>query len=217
MGEAAGLSEQRTHTVPVERPTMKTYLDRAASKLETLQRQHPQPSTTSELLTALSAALDTYIYTPDLTKTFVQLLPELLHISESDFGFLAEVAYQGETPYLQSHAVVDIYKPNYTRYDIVSNPNFWNLDTLNGAIMTSKALVVSNDPNNDRRAGGVPLGHMKLQAFLGMPFMLEGELLGASSMANKPGFCGGADVELVGHVAEIGGLLIAADRQSSNN
>jgi GAF domain-containing protein len=78
--------------------------------------------------------------------------------------------------------------------------------------MTSKAPVISNDPAHDSRAGGVPAGHQKLQAFLGMPFILEGELLGASSMGNKPGGYTDADVELFGYVAEIGGLLIAADR-----
>ena len=191
---------------------MKTYLGRAASRLEVLGRQNPETSVTSELLGALSAAVDAYDQTADLPRTFVQLLPELVGILESDFGFLAEVAYEGGNPFLRSPAVVDIYKPNYTRHDVVSNLNFWNPDTLNGAIMTSKAPVVSNDPVNDLRAGGVPLGHMQLQAFLGMPFMLEGELLGASSMANKAGGYTDADVELFGHVAEIGGLLIAEDR-----
>ncbi len=94
---------------------MNVYLDRAASRLEVLEGEHPEATATSELLMALSAALENYVQTPDLTRTFVQLLPELVGISESDFGFLAEVAYQGETPYLQSHAVVNIYKPNYTR------------------------------------------------------------------------------------------------------
>ena len=191
---------------------MKTYLDRAASRLEDLERQQPNPSAACELIAALSVAVEIYDRTGDLTRTFVQLLPELVGISESDFGFLAEVAYESGTPYLRSHAVVDIYKPNYTRHDVVSNLNFWNLDTLNGAIMTPKAPGASNDPANDSRAGGVPPGHMELHAFLGMPFMLEGELLGASSMANKPGGYADADVEMFSYVAEIGGLLIAADR-----
>ena len=103
---------------------MKTYLGRAASRLEVLGQQNPETSVASELLRALSAAVDAYGQTADLTRTFVQLLPELVGISESDFGLLAEVAYEGGTPFLRSHAVVDIYKPNYTRHDVVSNLNF---------------------------------------------------------------------------------------------
>ena len=189
---------------------MNPYLDRANAHLAQLEQQRPSPN--SKLLDALGSALAAYAHTPDLTATFVHLLPELLEIARSPFGFLAEIAYSGATPYLKSHAVVDIYKPNFTHRDIVSNLSFWNLDTLNGAIMTSRAPVVSNDPANDPRSGGVPSGHMTLQAFLGMPFLVDDQLLGALAIANKPGGYTDADVELFGDLAEIGGLLIAADR-----
>jgi len=59
------------------------YLDAAAARLESFQQQHTEPSATSQLTTPLSVALETYTQTSDLTRTFVQLLPELLRISES--------------------------------------------------------------------------------------------------------------------------------------
>ncbi len=71
---------------------------------------------------------------------------------------------------------------------------------------------MSNDPTNDPRSGGVPAGHMKLSCFLGIPFIVAGQLLGACAMANKPGGYTDADIEYCAPLAQIGGLLIAADR-----
>jgi hypothetical protein len=74
------------------------------------------------------------------------------------------------------------------------------------------AEVVYATPTNDPRSGGVPAGHMKLSCFLGIPFIVAGQLLGACAMANKPGGYTDADIEYCAPLAQIGGLLIAADR-----
>ena len=96
-----------------------------------------------------------YHHTEAIESAMVSLLPPILQVADSQFGFLAEVCYSlGGEPYLLSHAVIDIYKPNYTHQDILSNLQFHNLDTLNGAVMTSKGPVLSNDPKNDPRSGG---------------------------------------------------------------
>ncbi|MCZ6773244.1 MAG: hypothetical protein O7G83_14875 [Proteobacteria bacterium] len=57
-----------------------------------------------------------------------------------------------------------MYKPNYGPHDIVSNLQFHNLDTLNGAVMTSRRPVLSNEPKRDPRSGGLPPGHARLEA-----------------------------------------------------
>ena len=186
---------------------MTTHITHAQDHLAALPQDHPLQISLANTLTHYTRRA------PNLTATFIHLLPEILSTTDSDFGFLAEVVYATPTtPYLHSHAVVDIYKANYTTNDIVSNLNFHNLDTLNGAILTSKAPVLSNDPANDPRSGGVPAGHMQLSCFLGFPFIIDGQLLGAFAMANKPGGYTNADIELLDPLAHIGGLLIAADR-----
>jgi hypothetical protein len=53
---------------------------------------------------------------------------------------------------------------------------------------------------------------MKLSCFLGIPFIVDGQLLGACSMANTLGGYTDADIEDCAPLAQIGGLLIAADR-----
>ena len=165
------------------------------------------------LLSALAQALTIYSTTKSVTKAFVHLLPEVLRASQSPFGFLAEVRYSAPNrPYLYSHAVTDIYKPGFGLYDIVTDLQFHNLDTLNGAIMTGRRPVLTNDPPNDPRSGGLPFGHAGLEAYLGLPFLVDDDLVGATSLGDRPGGYSQRDVELLTPLCEIGGLLIAADR-----
>ena len=165
------------------------------------------------LLSALAQGLTVYSAAESVTKAFVHLLPEVLRISESPFGFLAEVRYSAvNKPYLYSHAVTDIYKPGFGLYDIVTELQFHNLDTLNGAIMTGRRPVLTNDPPNDPRSGGLPFGHAGLKAFLGLPFLVDDDLVGATSLGNRPGGYSDRQVELLAPLCEIGGLLIATDR-----
>ena len=46
---------------------------------------------------------------------------------------------------------------------------FHNLKTLFGAAIVSGEPVIANDPPNDPRRGGLPLGHPAMTAFLGLP------------------------------------------------
>ena len=192
------------------------FFHKAVSRLESLweKRVINQNNEASEvLLSALAQALTVYSTTESVTKAFVRLLPEVLRVSQSPFGFLAEVRYSAPNkPYLYSHAVTDIYKPGFGLYDIVTDLQFHNLDTLNGAIMTGRRPVLTNDPPNDPRSGGLPFGHAGLEAFLGLPFLVDDELVGATSLGDRPGGYSEREVELLTPLCEIGGLLIATHR-----
>lgn len=192
------------------------FFRKAVSRLESLweervTNQNDESSVT--LLSALAQALTVYSTTISVTKAFVHLLPEVLRVSQSPFGFLAEVRYSAPNkPYLYSHAVTDIYKPNFGLYDIVTDLQFHNLDTLNGAIMTGRRPVLTNDPPNDPRSGGLPFGHAGLEAYLGLPFLVDDDLVGATSLGDRAGGYSEREVELLMPLCEIGGLLIATHR-----
>ncbi len=167
------------------------------------------------LLLPLGAALRTVIETGSIERAFLQLLPDVLKVSQSDFGFLAEVEYgTSGAPYFLSHAVVDVYKPNYGPHDIVSNLQFHNLNTLNGAVMTSRRPVLTNDPGRDPRSGGLPHGHARLKAYLGLPFLVDDELVGGAALGNKAGGYSDADISFLEPLCEIGGLMIAGYRET---
>ena len=185
------------------------FLHRAVDHLEEFRREGMQTA----LLAALAQALATCDNANKIEPAFVQLLPEVLRISGSRFGFLAEVCYNpAGAPYLKSHAVIDVYKPNFGPNDIVSGLQFHNLETLNGAILTSRQPVVANDPSTDPRSGGLPFGHAQLDAFLGLPFLLDGDLVGAAALANRPGGYSTTQVQLLAPLCEVGALLIASCR-----
>ena len=192
------------------------FFRKAVSRLESLWEARfttPEKDASAALLSALAQALMVYSTTTSVTKAFVHLLPELLRVSQSPFGFLAEVRYSAlNKPYLYSHAVTDIYKPGFGLYDIVTDLQFHNLDTLNGAIMTGRRPVLTNDPPNDPRSGGLPFGHAGLEAFLGLPFLVDDDLVGATSLGDRAGGYSEREVELLAPLCEIGGLLIATDR-----
>jgi GAF domain-containing protein len=192
------------------------FFRKAASRLESFWEERAvsqQDEASAALLSALAQSLTVYSTTESVTKAFVHLLPEVLRISQSPFGFLAEVRYSAvNKPYLYSHAVTDIYKPGFGLYDIVTELQFHNLDTLNGAIMTGRRPVLTNDPPNDPRSGGLPFGHAGLKAFLGLPFLVDDDLVGATSLGNRPGGYSEREVELLAPLCEIGGLIIATDR-----
>jgi len=192
------------------------FFRKAVSRLESLWEQRvtsQNDESSAALLSALAQALTVYSTAESVTKAFVHLLPEVLRVSQSPFGFLAEVRYSApHKPYLYSHAVTDIYKPGFGLYDIVTDLQFHNLDTLNGAIMTGQRPVLTNDPPNDPRSGGLPFGHAGLEAFLGLPFLVDGDLVGATSLGDRPGGYSEREVELLTPLCEIGGLLIATHR-----
>ena len=185
-----------------------SFFQKSASRLEWFWEErvtNQKDQASAVLLSALAQALTVYSATESVTKAFVQLLPEVLRVSQSPFGFLAEVRYSTPNrPYLYSHAVTDIYKPGFGLYDIVTDLQFHNLDTLNGAIMTGRRPVLTNDPPNDPRSGGLPFGHAGLEAFLGLPFLVDEELVGATSLGDRPGGYSEREVELLAPLCEIG-------------
>ena len=192
------------------------FFQKTVSRLESFWAErvtNHRDEASAALLSALAQALTVYSAAESVTKAFVHLLPEILRVSQSPFGFLAEVRYSAmNKPYLYSHAVTDIYKPGFGLYDIVTDLQFHNLDTLNGAIMTGRRPVLTNDPPNDPRSGGLPFGHAGLEAFLGLPFLVDNDLVGATSLGDRPGGYSEREVELLAPLCEIGGLIIATHR-----
>ena len=196
--------------------TGNSIFQRAVLRLSVLKEEHirdMEPEIEMNLLSTLARGLMTCISTKEIERPFVQLLPDVLRISGSQFGFLAEVCYNSRRePYLKSHAVTNIYKPNFGRYDIVSGLQFHNLETLNGAIMTSRRPVLTNEPQTDPRSGGLPFDHFRVKAFLGLPFLVDDDLVGAVALADRPGGYSETEVQLLAPLCEIGGLMIAACR-----
>ena len=198
----------RSRAEPMEDPFI-------AQAIDLLDKHHAYDTAPAggSLLDATAGALETYLASGDLEATFVALLPDVLEITGSDFGFLAEVCHSwNQTPYLQSHAVRNIYKSDYTYRDVVSNLQFFNLNTLNGAIIKERAPVVTSDPERDPRSGGLPFGHERLKSYCGLPFLVEDTLVGALALANRPGGYPPNEVEALQPLCAVSGRMISHAR-----
>lgn len=121
---------------------------------------------------------------------FESLLSTLLSLTRSEFGFIGEVLYANDEPYLKTHAISRIAWDDESRefFDrhAPEGLEFRNLKTLFGSVLTTGQAVIANDPPNDSRSGGLPPGHPPLTAFLGLPFYRQSRLVGMVGLANSP-------------------------------
>ncbi|MBV5276755.1 response regulator, partial [bacterium] len=94
-------------------------------------------------------------------------------------------------PYLKSHAISDIAWDESSRRMLEQARNtgmeFRQLNSLFGAVLSTGEVVIANDPAHDPRQGGLPEGHPRLDAFLGVPIHHGNKLVGMVGLANRPG------------------------------
>ena len=128
-------------------------------------------------------------------RVFDALLPDLLRLGESEYGFIGEVwRDDAGAPYLKIFTLSNIAWDEATHAMVererLLGLEFHNLQTLFGAALLSGEPVIANDaPNDPRSGGGLPPGHQALDTFLGVPLHFGGELVGMVGLANRrPGY-----------------------------
>lgn len=143
------------------------------------------------LLAALTTAQQRFIEQENVQGLFNALLDVLLELTKSEYGFIGEVRYDRDEPYLKTHAITNIAWNETTRHFYETGApkglEFTNLKTLFGQVIVTQAPVIANDPANDPRRGGLPEGHPAMRAFLGLPFFADNRLNGMVGIANRPG------------------------------
>ncbi len=142
------------------------------------------------LLDVLHNSISNFVVQGDFKSTVNQMLETLLEVTGSEYGFTGEVMWDDDgMPYLKTHALTNIAWNEETRklYDEFAEKGFEfrNLDTLFGHVMTGGEPVMSNDPANDPRSGGLPKGHPAMNAFLGVPVYYGRDLVGMYGIANR--------------------------------
>lgn len=147
--------------------------------------------TNNQLLNAISRAHARFIQESDPRKVFDELLEDMLALTGSEYGFIGEVLYTEEgQPYLKTYAITNIAWNDETRAFYEQNAptgmEFYNLNSLFGATLSSGETVIANDPANDSRRCGLPDGHPDLNAFMGVPFYVGDKMVGMAGFANRP-------------------------------
>ncbi|MBF0423548.1 MAG: PAS domain S-box protein [Magnetococcales bacterium] len=122
---------------------------------------------------------------------FDALLGELLKLTDSAYGFIAEVMRndQGE-PYLQALSISNIAWDDATKAFYNANApggfRFVQMRGLHSAPFLSGEPVIANDPATDPRRCGLPSGHPPLSAFMGLPIKRGEKIVGVLGIANRP-------------------------------
>lgn len=164
-----------------------------------------QSADRNRLETILKCSLEFTEGRASFQEVFSRFLEEILSLTCSEYGFLAEVHRDEKgAPYMRTHAITNIAWDAETRALFSAaetlGMEFRSLDTLFGAVLAQEEVIISNDPSSDPRAGGLPEGHPPLNAFLGIPVFGDRQLLGVIGLGNRPG---GYDMDLVGYISPI--------------
>jgi PAS domain S-box-containing protein len=151
----------------------------------------PSSQHATEILQAVTRLQNRFIREPNPRQRFSEALDVLLQLTGSEYGFIGEVHCDAEgKPFLRTHAITNIAWNDETRLlydqDAESGLDFRKLDNLFGEVIKTKTVVIANDPPSDTRSGGLPSGHPSLRNFMGVPFIVEGELIGMAGVANRP-------------------------------
>ncbi|MDT8317272.1 MAG: PAS domain S-box protein [bacterium] len=146
----------------------------------------------NKMLDAINRAQGGVISEADPQAIFSELLEDFLPLTESEFGFIAELEHmEGGAPYLKLMALTNIAWNEETRALFhrfrEDGMEFRNMNTLFGAVVKTGEVVISNDPENDPRSGGLPTGHPPLNSFIGIPYPIKGKMTGIVCAANRPG------------------------------
>jgi len=156
----------------------------------------------------------------DLKTAFKDiLLRGLLDVTGSQYGFICEALEDPDgTPYIRTfgHALTDISWSEETQAlyaaHVAQGMEFRNLNTLFGQVVATHEPVIANSPSTDPRRGGIPHGHPPLDAFLGLPLLVEGTLIGEVGIANRPGGYSESIVEAIAPILLVAGTAITALR-----
>ncbi len=143
------------------------------------------------LLNSIATIQSEFIADVEPSVLFGQVLDDLLDLTSSDYGFVAEVHRDGGEPYLMTHALSSVAwdEESAEMYEqhAAGGLRFDNLDTLFGSVITSGETLISNDPEHDVRSGGRPQFHPPMDAFMGIPLFHGADLVGMVGVANRPG------------------------------
>jgi PAS domain S-box-containing protein len=169
-----------------------TLLNNRQNALQMADRLTEELRASNKLLNTLTIAQNRYFLDPNPRELFEGVLNALLELTQGEYGFIAEIMRdQDDQPYIKTFAITNIAWNDATRafYEKYSNEGleFHNLNTLFGSAITTERPVISNDPKNDPRRGGLPEGHPDLRSFLGLPFHAADVFVGMIGIANKPG------------------------------
>ncbi|MCK4825607.1 GAF domain-containing protein, partial [bacterium] len=168
-----------------------------------------------KLLEMLRKAMSSFVETQSLENISKKLLSSLLQVTDCGMGFLGEVNYENDSPYIDMHAVSNISwdeesRNNYAVGQLMSKDK----KSLLSHILDSGVPLLSNHPDVDPRSGSLPMGHMKIENFLGVPVFYGDKMVGIYALANREGGFDHSIIDFLQPLQATYGTLIHAMRSA---
>lgn len=172
------------------------------------------------LLDLLRNGLGRYIRNNNINEAADYMLEGLLELTESQYGIIGEVSYdESNKAYIKVHAIsnmawdqkaMDFYSRHYKE-----GMEFRRLDNLIGYGLKSGQPVISDDPMNDSRRGGLPDGHPPIDSFLSVPVYHGNNMIAIYCMANKKSGYDESIIEFLKPFNVTYSSIVNADRMAS--
>lgn len=152
----------------------------------------------------LSASL---LITRDLSEISRMIVDTAGRLTRSRIGFVGSI--DPRTRHLLVHAMY-AWEPG--ELPSVKLPVFPGNKGLWGWVLGNGRPLLTNHALTDERAGGVPVGHIPVHAFLGVPVTISGEVCGILALANPDNAFLDVDLALAQRLADLYALALQRHR-----
>ena len=176
---------------------------------------------TTATLAVVNDVLNSFLESGDWNVASTRLLAHALQQTESPSGFLA-VALDGPNLRVLAHegAIWDeqenrqLYEAKMRQktargfFDLAHGGNVF------GEIIGKGKTVIAQEVSADSGSRRLPTGHLKIHAFMGVPILKEGTVVGVIAVANRPGGYPEDRSLSLETIAQASGVLYDSYRQS---
>jgi PAS domain S-box-containing protein len=144
----------------------------------------------ASLLNMLHESLTTFIREGKFRATLDTMLESLLELTNSEFGFLAEVLQdEEEAPYLRVQSIANLpwSLPSEEMCSRVGTDRFElpSLNNVMGELIRNKKVVSVDETQSVELFAGLPEGHPEIRTFLSVPILVGSDLVGIFAIANR--------------------------------
>lgn len=159
-----------------------------------------------DLAASLKHIEELYLAFPDISIEEISraVLDEARRMTGSDFGFTGHI--DSATGWLMSSALTT---ETWDKCQMEKKPVvFKDFSGLWGWVLKRKKPILTNRAASDRRAAGLPKGHVKIEKFLGVPAMSGRRLLGILALANPARDYSARDLDTAQKLARVYAIIL---------
>jgi diguanylate cyclase (GGDEF)-like protein/PAS domain S-box-containing protein len=157
-------------------------------------------------ITVALAELSQILLTPTtIEEISVVVLSHARQLTDSSLGFVGYIDLQTGFLVCPSMATEVWDECRMTDKSIV----FKEFRGLFGWVLQHKQPLLTNQPDQDPRSTGTPAGHLPIHRFLGVPALLQSQLVGQIAVANAPRDYTEADQEVLQRLAVVYSMAVS--------